>query len=221
MRRLRRPARSWLAWTGPKRLNRQSDLRPTWRERLPSRLSWCASPHGQVSSSAQSLLPPHLPDAEMELGSNTYLTGLLEGLPAGINADYQTLRGHAASMLIEYSRNQNGVLVVATHGESGSHVWHLGSTTEQNSARLLGSCACCPRGPPRPLTRACPLRPHRSPRPGPFRYCPYCASALVERFTGRPNSAELPELRLRPVSQPGGRRGRGSAPRQPHPAWAP
>jgi nucleotide-binding universal stress UspA family protein len=85
---------------------------------------------GELFAAVTAPTPPSA-DKDIELGSNTYLAGLVEQLPEGLNADYQTLRGHAANMLIEYGRNQNGVLVLATHGESGSHLWHLGSTTDK------------------------------------------------------------------------------------------
>ncbi len=76
---------------------------------------------------------PYPPDAdeEMELGSNTYLAALVERLPASLDANYQTLRGRAAEMLVEYAQNQAGLLVLCSHGQSASHLWHLGSTTDK------------------------------------------------------------------------------------------
>ncbi len=74
--------------------------------------------------------PPEA-DAEIELGSNTYLAGLLERLPVGPDANYQTLRGHPAEMLVEYAQSQAGLLVLCSHGQSASHLWHLGSTTDK------------------------------------------------------------------------------------------
>jgi nucleotide-binding universal stress UspA family protein len=74
---------------------------------------------------------PPSADEEIELGSNTYLAKLVERTPPAIDSDYQTLRGHPAEMLVEYVHDQNGVLVLSSHGHSASSLWHLGSTTDK------------------------------------------------------------------------------------------
>jgi len=76
-------------------------------------------------------LAPPSADEEIELGSNTYLAGLVEQLPKSVDSDYQTLRGHAAQMLVEYGADQKGILVQCSHGETASQLWHLGSTTDK------------------------------------------------------------------------------------------
>lgn len=74
-------------------------------------------------------LAPPSADAEIELGSNTYLAALVEQLPKTIDSDYQTLRGDPAEMLLEYTADQQGILILSSHGESAGKLSHLGSTT--------------------------------------------------------------------------------------------
>lgn len=76
------------------------------------------------------IAPPEA-DSEIEFGSNSYLAGLVERVEDRVDADYQTLRGHAAAMLIEYAESVDGWLVVASHGHASPHLWSLGSTTDK------------------------------------------------------------------------------------------
>ena len=76
-------------------------------------------------------LPPPNADAEIELGSNTYLSSIAERLSDRLPADYQTLRGRAADMLVEYAASTGGWLVLASHAHHGPHIWGLGSTTDK------------------------------------------------------------------------------------------
>jgi nucleotide-binding universal stress UspA family protein len=85
---------------------------------------------GELYAAITAPTPPSA-DGDIELGSNTYLAEQVERLPKTVDANYQTLRGHPEPMLVEYAQNQNGILVLATHGQSANHLWHLGSTTDK------------------------------------------------------------------------------------------
>jgi nucleotide-binding universal stress UspA family protein len=98
--------------------------------KLPLRLVRVEAWAKQLFAAFTGLAPPQADD-EIELGSNTYLAALLDRLPATPDSNYQTLRGNAAEMLVEYARNQGGILVLCSHGQSASHLWHLGSTTDK------------------------------------------------------------------------------------------
>jgi nucleotide-binding universal stress UspA family protein len=76
-------------------------------------------------------VPPPDADAEIELGTNRYLASLAARLGDDLAADYQTLRGRAASMLVEYAESVGGWLVLASHAHHGPHIWGLGGTTDK------------------------------------------------------------------------------------------
>lgn len=97
---------------------------------LPACLVRVAPWANELFAAFTGIIPPHA-DEEIELGSDTYLAALVERLPKSIDVEYQTLRGHAAAMLVEYAQNQAGILVMCSHGQSASHLWHLGSMTDK------------------------------------------------------------------------------------------
>jgi nucleotide-binding universal stress UspA family protein len=76
------------------------------------------------------LAPPDA-DAEIELGSNTYLAAQAQSLETRIDAQYQTLRGQPAQALIDYAQVAGGMLAMGAHGHSGGHFWSLGGTTDK------------------------------------------------------------------------------------------
>ncbi|MGI8549480.1 MAG: universal stress protein [Dehalococcoidia bacterium] len=84
----------------------------------------------ELFASWTGIVPPNA-DEEIELGSNTYLAALVERLSDGLDVEYQTLRGHAADLLVQYTENQAGTLILASHGHTGLHLWGLGSTTDK------------------------------------------------------------------------------------------
>jgi nucleotide-binding universal stress UspA family protein len=76
------------------------------------------------------LAPPDA-DAEIELGSNTYLANQSQSLAGGSDVEYQTVRGQPAQALIDYARAAGGMLAMGAHGHAAGHFWSLGGTTDK------------------------------------------------------------------------------------------
>jgi nucleotide-binding universal stress UspA family protein len=76
------------------------------------------------------LAPPDA-DAEIELGSNTYLANQVQSLAGRGDVEYQTLRGQPAQALVDYARAVGGMLAMGAHGHAAGHFWSLGGTTDK------------------------------------------------------------------------------------------